>query len=273
MAICSVLEIMEELNQIQIISFYEFKDLLLVGSLDAIKRELKDALLNFEVRGTIILSVEGFNGMVCGLPDNTAGFILEAGGILQTTLRIKSSFNETPPFRKIDVKIKPEIVTLKKAVDIAFGTGTHVDAREWNSLVSQPDVLLLDARNDYEFASGTFQGAVNPHITKFSDLPLFVAENLDPIKHKRIAMFCTGGIRCEKFAPYMKQIGFEEVYQLDGGILKYLEDVPADEQLWEGECFVFDERTTVDSNLTKGSGPDYSQRHSNAKKPRYKVAR
>jgi UPF0176 protein len=170
------------------------------------------------------------------------------------------------------VKIKPEIVTLKQQVDISLGQGTHVKPADWNDLIADPETLVLDARNEYEFLSGTFHNAVDPHIDKFSELPEYVAKNLDPDKHKRVAMFCTGGIRCEKFAPYMKQIGFGDVYQLEGGILKYLEEVPADESLWEGECFVFDERITVGPDLEKGVGPDHSQRHANAKKPPYKVA-
>ena len=264
---------MENEDQIQIISFYEFKDMLNVGELEAIKSDLKAALIDFEVRGTIIIAGEGFNGMVCGRPPQIPEFIGRLEEILMTKLVYKSSFNAVAPFRKVDVKIKPEIVTLKKPVDISLGRGTHIGPREWNTIISDPETLLLDARNDYEYQTGTFRGAINPNIAKFSELPGFVAENLDPARHKRVAMFCTGGIRCEKFAPYMKQIGFDEVYQLEGGILKYLEEIPADELLWEGECFVFDERTTVNENLTKGSGPDHSQRHANAKKPPYKVSK
>ena len=264
---------MESEQQIQIISFYEFKDLVAVGELESIKAELRSALIDLDVRGTIIIATEGFNGMVCGRAESIVQFIARLEETLKTRLDYKSSFNSTAPFRKIDVKIKPEIVTLKRSVDIPLGRGTHVKPRHWNSLISDPETLVLDARNDYEFQTGTFRGAVNPNIAKFSELPAFVAENLDPAKHKRVAMFCTGGIRCEKFAPYMKQLGFEEVYQLEGGILKYLEETPDAETLWEGECFVFDERTTVNENLVKGSGPDYSQRHANAKKPPYKVSR
>lgn len=266
-------EIMETTEQIQIISFYEFKDLTSVGPLDEIKGALKRALIEFDVRGTIIIANEGFNAMVCGEAANIAEFFICTEQILNTRLNFKLSFHSTAPFRKIDVKIKPEIVTLKQSVDISLGKGTHIKATEWNKLISDPATLLLDARNDYEYKTGTFRGAINPNIAKFSELPAFVAENFDPDKHKRIAMFCTGGIRCEKFAPYMKQMGFEEVYQLEGGILKYLELVPANELLWEGECFVFDERTTVDDKLTKGSGPDRSGRHANAKKPGYKVSK
>ena len=263
---------MTDLEQIQIISFYEFKDLLAVAPLAEIMESLKNLFAELGVRGTIIIANEGFNGMVCGSTAQIAEFISRAEQILQTKLVNKSSFHENAPFRKIDVKIKPEIVTLKQAVDISFGEGTHVKPRDWNRVISEPETLVLDARNDYEYKTGTFRGAINPDIAKFSDLPAFVSENLDPEKHKRVAMFCTGGIRCEKFAPYLKQIGFAEVYQLEGGILKYLEETPADETLWEGECFVFDERVTVDATLAKGSGDDHSQRLAKRKKPQYKVA-
>jgi UPF0176 protein len=246
---------------IQIIAFYEFKDMAALGELAELKAELKDICMNVGVRGTIILANEGYNGMVCGAPAQVADFVSRAEALLDTTLSAKSSFHEKAPFRKIDIKIKPEIVTLKKAVDISLGTGTHVDAREWNRLLADPETLVLDARNDYEYQAGSFKGALNPGVRKFSDLPAYVAEHLDPQQHRRVAMFCTGGIRCEKFAPYMKQAGFEEVFQLDGGILRYLESTPADENLWEGECFVFDERITIDKDLNKGKAPDYSQRH------------
>lgn len=253
-------------EMIQIIAFYEFKDLTAVGELTSIRSELKEALVATGARGTIIIADEGYNGMVCGTKDQIKDFIFRIERVLRTRLSFKSSYNESAPFRKIDVKIKPEIVTLKQPVNIELGEGTHVAAREWNEIISDPGTLVLDARNDYEYQTGTFRGAVNPGVAKFSDLPAFVAENLHPEQHKRVAMFCTGGIRCEKFAPYMKQIGFEEVYQLDGGILRYLEETPPSETLWEGECFVFDERITVDADLRKGTGSDLSQRHANMKR-------
>lgn len=260
---------MESEDQIQIIAFYEFKDLSAVADLVEIKESLKSLLRELGVRGTIIIANEGFNGMICGPSQVISDFIKRAGDILETDLVVKSSFFGQAPFRKIDVKIKPEIVTLKRAVDISLGRGTHVTAREWNRLISDPNTVILDTRNDYEYKTGTFKGAINPQTEKFSDLPEFVARNLD--HEKRIAMFCTGGIRCEKFAPYLKQVGFKEVFQLEGGILKYFEELPVDEMLWDGECFVFDERVTVDRHLQKGAGPDYSQRHANAKKPPYVV--
>ncbi len=263
---------MEQKDKIQIIAFYEFKKLESVGELAVIKAALKDLFLDVGVRGTLIIADEGYNGMVCGDVAQIEAFVKRFDELMKTTLVYKSSFSENAPFRRIDVKIKPEIVTLKQDVDISLGDGTHVKPTDWNNVISDPETVLLDARNDYEYKSGTFKGALNPDIAKFSDLPAFVAENLDPDKHKRIAMFCTGGIRCEKFAPYLKQLGFEEVYQLEGGILKYLEETPAEDLLWEGECFVFDERVTVDANLQKGSGVDHSQRLTNRKNPKYKVS-
>jgi UPF0176 protein len=263
--------VMEVTTKSRIIAFYEFKDLLAVAELSDIKVRLKDAFVEIGIRGTIIIANEGYNGMVCGDAKQIEAFIERAEAVLNTKLRYKTSFHEAAPFRKIDVKIKPEIVTLKQTVDISLGLGTHVKAEEWNDIISDPKTVVLDARNDYEYRTGTFRGAVNPRTEKFSDLPGFVAENLDPQKHKRVAMFCTGGIRCEKFAPYMKQLGFEEVFQLEGGILKYLEETPIDKMLWEGECFVFDERVTVDAKLQKGNGIDFSQRIKKRRNPLYKV--
>ena len=244
----------------QIITFYEFKKLAALGGPEALKPLLQQAMADHGVRGTIILADEGFNSTVCGTKDAIQPFILEVERIFQTKLVYKSSFHEERPLRKIDVKVRPEIVTLRRPVDISLGKGTHVQAAKWNEIISSEDTLVLDTRNDYEYRNGTFRGAVNPGTVKFSELPEFVEKNLDPDKHKNVAMFCTGGIRCEKFAPYMKSLGFENVYQLEGGILKYLEETADGESLWEGECFVFDDRRTVDGQLRQGSGPDYSNR-------------
>lgn len=248
-------------ENIEIINFYEFKRMAEVGDLAAIKEELRRSMADTGVRGTIILADEGFNASLCGTRAEIDVFIPRAEAVLRSDIRPKVSFYAERPLRKIDVKIKPEIVTLKQDVDLDLGKGTHVTPSEWNRLITDQETLVLDTRNDYEYKSGTFRNAVNPHTAKFSDLPAYVAENLDPEKHKRIAMFCTGGIRCEKFAPYMRQLGFEEVYQLEGGILKYLETVPPEESSWVGECFVFDERVTVDHDLRRGTGIDHSQRH------------
>jgi UPF0176 protein len=242
-------------NDYQIITFYEFKKL---GSLPELKHSLTAVMQARSIFGTIIIAGEGFNATVSGPRDGIKTFIAVAEKIFDTRLKYKSSFHAEKPFKRIKVRIKREIVTLKQSVEITKGRGTHVKPEKWNEIITDPEVLVLDTRNDYEFSVGTFRNAVNPVTAKFSDLPKFVSENLDPEKHKKVAMFCTGGIRCEKFAPYMKGLGFEEVYQLEGGILKYLEAVPEKESLWDGECFVFDERVTVDENLKKGSAADLS---------------
>lgn len=242
----------------KIITFYEFKPFT-PERLPEVKGSLREAMKAHSIKGTIILAEEGFNSTVCGEPNNIERFIFAAEELLETKLDIKSAFHNECPFRKIDVKIKPEIVTLKKPVDISKGAGTHVEPEKWNELISDPSVVVIDTRNDYEFKNGTFKRAINPRTEKFSDLPKFVAEELDPNIHPKVAMFCTGGIRCEKFAPYIKGLGFKEVFQLHGGILRYLAETPAEASLFEGECFVFDDRRTVDEDLKKGVGPDYSQ--------------
>jgi UPF0176 protein len=240
---------------VQIITFYAFKRL---QNLEEIKNLLKTAMRENSMLGTIIIAEEGFNSTISGEKENIEKFIQILEKAFETKISYKSSFYEKNPFRRIFVKIKPEIVTLKKEVEIEKGIGTQVAPKDWNEIISDKEVFVLDTRNDYEFAVGTFKRAVNPKTKKFSDLPRFIEENLNPEKHKKVAMFCTGGIRCEKFAPYMKQIGFENIYQLEGGILKYLEEVPAEESLWEGECFVFDDRVSVDEKLEKGTAKDFS---------------
>jgi len=249
----------------QIVTFYRFTEL----SELAAKRELLRAVMHeFGIKGTIILAKEGFNSTVCGTPEKLDAFLLRAEEILESAIETKSSFHEEMPFQKVDVKIKPEIVTLKQKVDIKIGEGTHVDPEDWNEIISDPNTIVIDARNHYEVMNGRFVGAIDPNTTKFSELPDFVENNLDPAKHKRVAMYCTGGIRCEKFSPYLRSKGFENVYQLRGGILKYLETVPAKESLWKGECFVFDDRRTVDSELKKGVEPDHSVAISKTNNPK-----
>jgi len=174
-------------------------------------------------------------------------------------IETKQSYSEEKPFKRTKVKLKREIVTMGvEDIDPNKSVGTYVQAKDWNELIQSPDVVLVDTRNEYEYEVGTFKDAVNPHTESFREFPEYVKENLDPKKHKRVAMFCTGGIRCEKSTAYMKQQGFEEVYHLKGGILQYLEDVPKEESLWEGECFVFDDRVTVNHDLEPGG---YDQCH------------
>jgi UPF0176 protein len=242
----------------QIITFYEFKNLAESGDLNEIKNSLKFAMRENSVFGTIILAEEGFNSTVCGKPKDVENFVSEIERILETNVTYKSAFHTKIPFRRIHVKIKPEIVTLKQKVEIEKGIGTHTKAAEWNKIISDPETIVLDTRNNYEYKVGTFKRAINPATEKFSQLPGFIEKNLDPTKHKKIAVFCTGGIRCEKFAPFLKDLGFEKVYQLEGGILKYLEEIHENESLWQGECFVFDDRISVDDNLEKGNAIDLS---------------
>lgn len=242
-------------NQFQIITFYEFKKL---SNLEKLKTSLKSAMQENSIFGTITIAEEGFNSTVCGRIEDVEKFIIEVEKILDTQLNYKSSFHAEIAFKRVKVKIKKEIVTLKKNVEIEKGIGTHIKSDKWNEIISDKDTLILDTRNDYEYKVGTFKNAINPQTASFNELPAFIEKNLDPEKHKKIAMFCTGGIRCEKFAPYLKTLGFEEVYQLEGGILKYLEETPEEKSLWQGECFVFDERITVDEQLKKGSEKDFS---------------
>jgi UPF0176 protein len=246
-------------NRFQIITFYEFKDMHAIDDLFVIRDSLRELMRRHALKGTMILAEEGFNATVCGEQESIAVFIEKAEEILGTRLSCKTSFHEIHPFRRADVKIKPEIVTLKRKIDINLGEGTHVNPLDWNQLITDPEVTVLDTRNRYEYRSGSFHGAIDPSIGKFSDLPEFVTTNLDPKENKRIATFCTGGIRCEKFVPYLRSLGFQEVYQLDGGILKYLEVVNQADSLWRGECFVFDDRITVDTDLKKGVGRDHSR--------------
>ncbi|OUR73667.1 hypothetical protein A9Q78_03060 [Methylophaga sp. 41_12_T18] len=219
-----------------------------------IKQPLLDFMLAQEVRGTLLLAQEGINGTVAG----TRAAIDALIAYLTTDDRFgnivyKESFNEEMPFLRTRVKLKKEIVTMGvNGIDPTHIVGTYVKPKDWNALISDPDVVLVDTRNDYEYQVGTFQNAINPDTESFREFPDYVKQHLDPAKHKKVAMFCTGGIRCEKSTAYMKEQGFEEVYHLEGGILKYLEDVPADDTMWEGECFVFDERVTVDHHLEKG---------------------
>lgn len=240
-------------TKIQIITFYGFKPL---ANLPQMKAELKAAMDEFSIKGTILIAGEGFNSTISGTFADIGKFVAVLEKAFETKIIYKSSFHEARPFLKAKVRIKNEIVSLRQKIEIEKGIGTHAKPAAWNEIILDEQTILLDTRNDYEVEIGTFKGAINPNIEKFSDLPKFVAENFDPQKHKRIAMFCTGGIRCEKFAPYMKNLGYEEIYQLEGGILKYLEEIPAEQSLWEGECFVFDDRISIDGNLQKGSAED-----------------
>jgi len=210
------------------------------------------------IKGTLLLAREGINGTIAGSPDDihTILHFLRTDGTFEgkfADLEHKESFADEHPFYRMKVKLKKEIVTMGvPSVNPNNTVGTYVKPEDWNALISDPDVILLDTRNDYEVHIGTFKGAIDPKTTTFREFPDYVAQNLDKTKHKKVAMFCTGGIRCEKASSYMLEQGFDEVYHLQGGILKYLETVPEEQSLWQGECFVFDQRVAVKHGLEVG---------------------
>ena len=206
-----------------------------------------------KVTGTILLAAEGVNGTIAGTPDDVRAVLdfLRADPRL-SAMEHKESPARREPFHRMKVRLKREIVTLGvPQVDAATQAGTYVEPADWNALLDDPDVVLVDTRNDYEVAIGSFPGALNPATSSFSELPAWVEQHPE-LRGKKIAMFCTGGIRCEKSTALMRLHGFDEVYHLKGGILKYLETVPAQENRWQGECFVFDERVSVGHGLTQG---------------------
>ncbi|PWW14121.1 MULTISPECIES: rhodanese-related sulfurtransferase [Pseudidiomarina] len=219
------------------------------------REPLYQAMISNDVKGTLLLAREGINGTICGTRtgiDNVLDFLRQQA--VFADLEHKESPSDTQAFYRTKVKLKKEIVTMGiDWVDPKNVVGTYVDPKDWNALIRDPEVLLIDTRNDYEYAVGTFEGAINPKTESFREFPEYVKEHLDPSQHKKVAMFCTGGIRCEKSTAYLKSLGFNEVYHLKGGILKYLEEVPEEETSWNGDCFVFDQRVTVSHGLKQGN--------------------
>lgn len=234
----------------KVAAFYRFQRL---ADLPAIREALLALCGRHGVLGIILIAPEGINGAIAAAPD-VMDDVLEgvrsiAGlGVLETKFSVASA----RPFRRLKVRIKQEIVTIgDPAVDPNAAVGAYVAPADWNALIADPDVLLIDTRNAYEVEIGTFAGAVDPGTGAFGEFPAWVRRNLDPARHRRIAMFCTGGIRCEKASSFMLREGFEEVYHLQGGILGYLERVPESESRWRGGCFVFDERVAVGHGLAE----------------------
>jgi UPF0176 protein len=230
-------------------------------------RELRDPLralcAGLGLKGSVLLADEGINGTLAG-GAAAVGELVEAlgngdlfGGRLDR-LELKFSTASALPFRRLKVRLKKEIVTLgDRETDPTRQVGIYVDPADWNELIAAPDTLLIDTRNAFEVAMGTFEGAVDPGIKSFGQFKDFAARHLDPGKHRKVAMFCTGGIRCEKASSYLLSRGFAEVYHLKGGILKYLEGTPQSQSRWRGECFVFDERVALGHGLReRGRGPD-----------------
>jgi len=222
-------------------------------------RELREPLralcAELGLKGSLLLAAEGINGTVAGSDDGIDGLVAELqrgtlfGGRLDH-LELKFSRAEVMPFGRMKVRLKKEIVTLgDPKADPTRQVGVYVDPTDWNALIASPDTLVIDTRNAFEVAIGTFEGALDPDIASFGQFKNFIAEQLDPAKHKKIAMFCTGGIRCEKASSLLLAEGFAEVYHLKGGILKYLEQIPEAESRWRGECFVFDERVALSHGL------------------------
>jgi UPF0176 protein len=238
-------------------ALYKFVALPNFGSLRA---PLLKTMTDNNVFGTLLLAAEGINGTVSGTREDVDALLYWIGqqpGL--ENIVCKDSYNDEIPFYRRKVKLKKEIVTMGvEGIDPKQVVGTYVKPRDWNDLISDPDVILVDTRNDYEVKIGTFKNAIDPKTKTFRNFPAWAKENLDRSKHKKVAMFCTGGIRCEKSTAYMKEQGFDEVYHLEGGILKYLADVPQEQTLWQGECFVFDNRVAVDHDLKRGS---YDQCH------------
>ncbi|KTT33655.1 hypothetical protein NS201_04955 [Pseudomonas oryzihabitans] len=225
-----------------------------------LREPLLQTLLAHDVKGTLLLAEEGINGTVSGSRAGIDAVLawLRADPRL-VDIDHKESYCAEQPFYRTKVKLKKEIVTLGvPGVDPNQRVGTYVEPQDWNALVDDPEVLVIDTRNDYEVGIGSFKGAIDPKTKSFRDFPAYIREHFDPARHKKVAMFCTGGIRCEKASSFMLQEGFPEVFHLKGGILKYLEEVPAAESRWEGECFVFDNRVTVTHELAEGA---YDQCH------------
>lgn len=233
-------------------AFYRFVAL---DDLPKLQAAIKDAALPHDTSGTILIAPEGINGTIAapeGQLEAVIDFLDQVAGVRQGEL--KYSWASKRPFIRLKVRVKKEIITMKQPdADPTKQVGTYVAPEEWNALTNDPDVIVLDTRNTYETAVGIFDGAIDPHTETFTEFADYVEKNLDPAKNKKVAMYCTGGIRCEKASSYMLAKGFEEVYHLKGGILKYLECIPAEESKWKGECFVFDRRVAVGHGLEEGA--------------------
>jgi UPF0176 protein len=236
----------------QVAAFYQFAAL---PDFRELREPLRAICTEHELKGSVLLAHEGINGTLAGSTEAIAALVAELGrgplfGGRLDNLELKFSQAATMPFQRLKIRLKKEIVTLGDSkADPTRQVGTYVDPADWNALISGPDTLLIDTRNAFEVAMGTFPGAVDPGIRSFGQFKDFTARHLDPLKHRRIAMFCTGGIRCEKASAYLLARGFAEVYHLKGGILRYLEGVPEAESRWRGECFVFDDRVALGHGL------------------------
>jgi UPF0176 protein len=237
---------------ITVSAFYKF---VAIDDCRALRDELLAIAVQHEIKGTILVAEEGINATVSGADAGAAALLAYLRNDPRfATLVSKESYASEHPFKRLKVKIKPEIVTIgAPEANPARHVGTYVAPADWNALISDPEVIVIDTRNAYEVDIGTFQGAIDPRTSSFGEFPDYVKQNLDPARDRKVAMFCTGGIRCEKASAYLLSLGFPKVYHLEGGILKYLETVPASESLWKGECFVFDERVALEHGVKVGS--------------------
>ena len=224
-----------------------------------IKEELTNLATNQKIKGTILLASEGVNGTICGTENAIVQFIETLEKLLKVSdINVKYSWSEKQAFRRFKARKKKEIVTIGlKQINPSKSVGTYVKASDWNKFLADPDTVVIDTRNEYEIKIGKFSGALNPHTSSFREFPAWVQKHLKPLIDEnpsvKIGMYCTGGIRCEKATSYLIDEGFSEVHHLEGGILKYLEDVSPEKSLWEGECFVFDQRVSLDHELAPGS--------------------
>lgn len=208
------------------------------------------------IKGTILLAAEGINGTIAAPSHDSIDLFMSfvRRDSRLADLEYKQSYAHLPPFERMKVRLKREIVTIGLSqINPNQQVGTYVNPQDWNALISNPEVTLIDTRNNYEVSIGTFKGAKNPQTDTFREFPDYIHQHIEPTQHKKVALFCTGGIRCEKASSFMLSQGFQEVYHLKGGILKYLEEVPQQESLWQGECFVFDQRVAVAQGLSPGT--------------------
>ena len=225
---------------------------------ELLQNKIRDRFKQLKIKGTILVGHEGINGTISGVDlaiDAAIDFLKKINGCSKLDVKYSESYED--PFIRLKIKLKQEIVTIgDTSIDPNKIVGNYVSPDEWNLLIQDEDTIVIDTRNNYEYSIGTFKNAINPNTQKFREFPDWVEKNNfsdEDKKSKRVAMFCTGGIRCEKASSFMKDYGFAEVYHLKGGILKYLEDMPQENSLWEGECFVFDDRVSVNHNLQPGS--------------------
>jgi UPF0176 protein len=225
-------------------AFYKFVDL---PDNEELKPQILNLMKNWRIFGTIILAHEGLNGTICGLDADIQGFWQDfIAEPCWSDIRVNITHSTFQAFEKAKVKIRKEIVTMGiPEVKANEADDTHISGIAWNQLIDNPDTLIIDTRNDYEYELGTFKGAINPKTENFRDFPAYVQSELMAHMDKPIAMFCTGGVRCEKSTQYLKNLGFKEVYQLNGGILTYLQTTPPEQSRWVGDCFVFDDRVAV----------------------------